>query len=818
VDRDMYEKIVLNLLSNAFKFTLEGEIEACLRDAGRGVELSVRDTGAGIAKDQLPHIFERFHRVEGVPARTHEGTGIGLALVQELAKLHGGSVRVRSELGQGSTFTLTLPKGTSHLPGDRIGAPSALPLTPMAADDYLGEALSWVDHETDQLPIFDPKLQGNSLGTLPVDIVRPRIVWADDNADMRNYVVRLLTRSYSVEACSDGETALAAVRREFPDLVLADVMMPRLDGFGLVRELRAIEQTREIPVILLSARAGEEARVEGLRAGADDYLVKPFSGGELLGRVEAHLKLARVRRDSATALRHRAEQFETLFNVAPLGVYVVDADFRIAQVNPIARPFFGDLPGGVLGRDFDQIIHMVWDQDYADELVQIFRQTLASGDSCVAPERAEFRIDRNAIEYYEWRVDRITLPDGKFGVVCYFRDISEQIRVRMLIEQSRDALREADRRKDEFLATLAHELRNPLAPIRNSIFILRSITSERAESLLEMMERQVSQMVRLVDDLMEVSRITTGKIKLLKERMELKGIVQSAIETSTPVIDAARHRLSVSLPIEELMLEGDPVRLAQVLSNLLNNAAKYTEEGGQIWLAAQREGSNVVISVRDNGIGIPGEMIPKIFDLFAQVDRSHSRDQGGLGIGLTLARSLIEMHGGTIQARSDGPDQGSEFVLRLPLVTEPSGTIPHRAWDESLGLVRPRCMFVVDDNRDSADTLAMLLKFQGAEAYTANDGPTALEALHKYRPSIVLLDIGLPGMDGFEVAQRIRELKEYRDTILVALTGWGQEEDREKSKAAGIDYHLVKPDDLRTLQDLMASMPEEQPRAVTTSL
>ena len=282
VDRDMYEKIVLNLLSNAFKFTLEGEIEVRLRDAGSAVELSVRDTGAGIAKDQLPHIFERFHRVEGVRARTHEGTGIGLALVQELAKLHGGSVRVECVLGQGSTFTLTLPKGKSHLPSDRIGALGMPALTSMAADDYLGEALSWLGRDTDQQPTFDTTLQANLRGTPPADVVRPRIVWADDNADMRDYVVRLLTPFYNIEACSDGETALAAVRREFPDLVLADVMMPRLDGFGLVKMLRAAEHTCEIPVILLSARAGEEARVEGLETGADDYLISPSAPASLL--------------------------------------------------------------------------------------------------------------------------------------------------------------------------------------------------------------------------------------------------------------------------------------------------------------------------------------------------------------------------------------------------------------------------------------------------------------------------------------------------------------------------------------------------------
>jgi signal transduction histidine kinase len=311
VDRDMYEKIVLNLLSNAFKFTLEGQIRVTLRDAGTEVELSVTDTGSGIAEDHLPHIFERFHRLEGVRARTHEGTGIGLALVQELVKLHGGSVRVTSVAGQGSTFTVTMPKGTAHLPAERIGAKPQLGSTALAAGHYVEEAMRWLPDGV-VAPTYDGSTAMAKLSqSVPADNPRPKILWADDNADMRDYVSRLLGTRYEVEAVSDGEAALAAVRRRVPNLILADVMMPRLNGFELLRALRADERTRSIPVILLSARAGEESRVEGMQTGADDYLVKPFSARELLARVNAHLNMALLRAEGEQALR-RSGQRQTL--------------------------------------------------------------------------------------------------------------------------------------------------------------------------------------------------------------------------------------------------------------------------------------------------------------------------------------------------------------------------------------------------------------------------------------------------------------------------------------------------------------------------
>ncbi len=387
----------------------------------------------------------------------------------------------------------------------------------------------------------------------------------------------------------------------------------------------------------------------------------------------------------------------------------------------------------------------------------------------------------------------------------------ERGRIEKELRRRAEQLAEMDRRKDEFLATLAHELRNPLAPIRNSLNILRLScrTGPAPEHVLEMMERQVSHMVRLVDDLMEVSRITRGKIDLHKERTELAAIIRSAVDTSRPLIEAARHQLAVSVPTEPLILEVDSVRLSQVIANLLNNAAKYTEEGGQIWLTTRREQDHVVISIRDTGVGIPAEMLPRIFDMFAQVDRTLKRSQGGLGIGLHLARTLVEMHGGKIEAHSQGPGQGSEFILRFPLAqTDSSGEEScSRMYDPRTGGSSQHRILIVDDNHDVADSLLILLQFLGADTFVAYDGQSALDALRIYRPSVVFLDIGMPGMDGHEVARQMRRMPEGRDVAIIAMTGWGQEEDRRRSKANGFNDHLVKPVNADALQALLASLP-----------
>jgi signal transduction histidine kinase len=412
----------------------------------------------------------------------------------------------------------------------------------------------------------------------------------------------------------------------------------------------------------------------------------------------------------------------------------------------------------------------------------------------------------------------VTLVERPTRVTALVSTVHTALRARERQYQARDYLLErertaetlklADRRKDEFLAILAHELRNPLAPIRNSLQILRLTASSdpAAVRVCQIMERQVNHMVRLVDDLMEVSRITRGKIELRREETDVATVIRSAVETSKPLIEAKGHQLAISLPPDPIPLYGDAIRLGQVLANLLNNAAKYTERGGQIWLAARRDGDEAVISVRDNGIGLSAEMLPVVFEMFMQVDRSSNRSEGGLGIGLTLVKNLVELHGGTIAAKSDGPGRGSEFIVRLP--------VSARKFSDSKALsvvpkapdLPQRKVLVVDDNRDAAASLGMLLRYLGTDVQTVGDGAAALSAIESYRPDVVLLDIGMPVMDGFEVARRIRENRSNDHIVLVALTGWGQTEDRNRTRDAGFNHHLVKPADISTIQTLLGAM------------
>ena len=369
-----------------------------------------------------------------------------------------------------------------------------------------------------------------------------------------------------------------------------------------------------------------------------------------------------------------------------------------------------------------------------------------------------------------------------------------------------EELREGDRRKDEFLATLAHELRNPLAPIRNSLQVMRLAGTDRStmDDSRAMIERQVQQMVRLVDDLLDISRISRGKMELRRERVELAAAVAGAVETSRPLIDRMGHTLTVTLPARPVHLHADLTRLAQVFLNLLNNAAKYSEPGGRIALTAECEGETVVVRVIDTGIGIPADMLPRIFEIFTQVDRSLERSQGGLGIGLTLVKRLTELHGGEIIARSDGPGRGSEFTVRLPILPE-SDIESQAALPPAETPASPaRRILVVDDNRDSADSLTMILEILGNEVRTAYDGVEAVEAAEAFRPNLAFLDIGLPRLNGYDAARRIRLLPDGKNVVLVALTGWGQEDDRRRSREAGFDHHLVKPVDPQELERLLA--------------
>jgi signal transduction histidine kinase/CheY-like chemotaxis protein len=414
----------------------------------------------------------------------------------------------------------------------------------------------------------------------------------------------------------------------------------------------------------------------------------------------------------------------------------------------------------------------------------------------------------------------VTLLERPVRVTTLASAVRSALRARERQYQTRAYLRErddADRRKDEFLATLAHELRNPLAPIRNALNLLRlSGAAQPSSGIWEMMDRQVDHMVRLVDDLMEVSRITRGKIALRREALDLGEVIAAAVETSRPLLEAARHELTVALPPEPLVVEGDAMRLAQVFANLLNNAVKYTDAGGRIEIEARRDDGTATVSVRDSGIGIAADALSNVFEMFVQVDARGSRAQKGLGIGLTLVRSLIELHGGSVTARSAGLGRGSEFVVRLPLAARAAARASAREISTGRTAGLPRVM-VVDDNVDAAETLAALLRLLGAEVHVVHDGTAALEAMDAFRPVVVFLDLGMPGMDGYETARRIRAQPGARQILLVALTGWGQERDRSQTAAAGFHHHLVKPAELDALQAVLGSLLESGARPIRPS-
>ncbi|WP_431286875.1 ATP-binding protein [Roseateles chitinivorans] len=710
VDREMWEKIVLNLLSNAFKFTMRGQVTVRLRQAGRDERgddrrdadadteaeadrdpgqavLEVADTGAGIPADELPKVFERFHRVAGAEGRTHEGSGIGLALVQELVRLHGGRIEASSVHGAGALFRVLIPLGREHLPQDRIERVERVAST-TGARAYVDEALRWLPaqegpRDTASREAATERIDGADAAWPAGDqrfaaTFGARVVVADDNADMRAYLRDLLSPYYAVELAADGLQALEAARREPPDLLLSDVMMPRLGGLALLAAIRADAQLGGVPVVLLSARAGEEARIEGLDAGADDYMIKPFSSRELLARLGALLELRRMRQSAEAAFRLRTRQFETLLNEAPMGVFLVEHDgttLRLREANPTARATFGD-PPDLLGARFDALIERQWGHPLSDQIVSLFQRTLETGDPYHTPEFIQERNDLGITEAYEWQISRIPLADGSMGVVCYYREISAHLKARRRLEA-------ADRQKDQFLAMLAHELRNPIAPIRSAGDVLSrlGLPDERSKKMVDIIRRQVETLTRLVDDLLDVSRITQGRVELQLGPVLLSEVIAQAVETAEPLMRERRHHFTVTSSTSvatggpPVRVHGDQARLVQCVANVLMNAAKYTDPEGRIELAMSEEppspgnAGTALIRISDDGIGVPPALQATMFDLFVQGDRALDRSQGGLGIGLSLVRQLIGMHGGSVSVHSEGPGRGARFELRLPMLS-----------------------------------------------------------------------------------------------------------------------------------------------------
>jgi signal transduction histidine kinase/DNA-binding response OmpR family regulator len=784
---------VLNLISNALKFTFEGEIAIALRSTGASFELTVRDTGTGIPAEALPRLFERFHRVQGARARTQEGSGIGLALVQEIVRMHGGIIEAASVPERGATFTVRVPFGKDHLPPDRIGGPSVPSSTALNAQPYVQEALRWLPDAATANDV-EPESEGPGLASA-------RILIADDNPDMRAYLRRLFAQRWTVEAVCDGAAALAAARRHRPDLVVADAMMPELDGFGLLRALRADAALETVPVVLLSARAGEESRAEGLEAGADDYLVKPFSVRELLARVSTHLHHGQVREAGA---RERKRLFDCLAQ-APVPIAILrgpDHVFELANAQYERLTGKSELAGKPMRVAFPEIP--------ADaELFTLFDRAYTGGETVAVDEyRQDVRHEDNTVKEEYWKLtlnplrNRAGTVEGLIAVVI---NVTDSVRARRVMSEARAKAEAANRTKDEFLAMLGHELRNPLTPILATLQHMRLRGGEAlSRRERELLERQARQLAKMVDDLLDVSRIAQGKVKLLRKPVDLADIVSRSVDVSSPLLEERGHDLTIDVP-RGLLVNGDEGRLVQVFSNLLTNAAKYTDPGGSIQILGGTEGKTALLRVRDNGMGISSDMLAHVFDRFTQGTQSSDRPQGGLGLGLSIVQNLVQLHGGVVGAKSPGPGKGSEFTVRLPLARRKSDRPKARALPgpKLKTTTNPQQILLVDDNHDIADVLADILITRGHTVAVAYDGPGALAAVTSFRPRIALLDIGLPAMDGYELARRLRKQKGLTRLRLLALTGYGQTADKRRAERAGFTEHLVKPIEVEHLLDLI---------------
>ncbi|WP_242053737.1 ATP-binding protein [Nostoc sp. FACHB-888] len=812
VDREMWEKIVLNLLSNAFKFTMAGEITVSLQWANDHIEFAVKDTGIGIPAEEIPHLFERFHRVKGSQGRTFEGSGIGLSLVQELVQMHGGTVQVTSILGAGSCFTVSIPTGSAHLSPDRISAPRTLASTALGATPYLEEALRWLPEEEGETRGV---LQQNSPCPLvPVSSSYPRILLADDNADMRDYVKRLLSQQYEVESVPDGLAALDSARGRIPDLVLTDVMMPGLDGFALLQELRADPQTRKVPIILLSARAGEEARVEGLEAGADDYLIKPFSARELLARVEAALKMARLRQEAMQreqGLRIEAEVAKAHLETVLAGIqdqfFVLDREWRYTFVNDQVAEVAGIQKEELLGKIIWEVFPDVFKSEFYNQVQQALAQQTVVQFEYFYPA------------WQRWFENRV-YPNA-FGVSIFVTDISdrksteaERDRLLQLEQAARTEAETANRIKDEFLAVLSHELRSPLNPILGWARLLqtREFDAAALKKAIATIERNAKLQAQLIEDLLDVSRILQGKLNLNMFPVNLVLVIEAALETVRLAAEAKDIQIQTMLDSSLGQVLGDSGRLQQVIWNLLSNAVKFTPEGGKIDIQLERIDTQAQVTVSDTGKGISPEFLPHVFEYFRQADSTTTRKFGGLGLGLAIVRHLIELHGGTIWAESLGEGQGAIFTVRLSLIkkelTSKQEIITALNASPTIEILAGIQILVVDDDDDTREFHTFVLEQAGARVTAVASAKEALQALAESELDMMLSDIGMPETDGYMLMRQVKALQalQAKQIPAIALTAYAGEIDQQQALESGFQKHMSKPVEPEELVKAIATL------------
>lgn len=711
-----------------------------------------------------------------------------------------------------------------------------------------------------------PKSQRQDAASTPEMIKegeRVNILIVDDQPSrLLSYEAILGDLGQNIVRASSGTEALQELmRREFA-VILLDVNMPGMDGFETAQLIHQHPRYEKTPLVFVTAfNISDMDRLKGYELGAVDYVFIPVVPAILRSKVSVLIELFTQKRELVRLNRSLAEanaelehantllQDERARDLARMNQDLERANSELARTNQIltkegavrrraeeaqqrsdvhlrtilqntsALIYQIDVEGRFVhvNRQWEQLLHCSTDEVRGKSIFELF------------PEPAATEFDRNNSRVltecrpleFEWTID---LPDGSqvvynsikaplldargvaYGIVGVSTDITAR-------KQLENTLKETDRRKDEFIALLAHELRNPLAPIVNGLELMKFKTLDDPDLVWcrDVIGRQVTHLSRLVEDLLDVSRITQGKIKLQKGELDITDVVAGAIETVRPLVEARGHRLAVELPEERLLVDGDATRLAQVLGNLLSNAVKYTQDGGNIQLRVVREDADVVIRVRDDGVGIPAEALPHLFELFTQFERTIDRSQGGLGIGLALVQRLVELHRGSVQAHSEGAGKGSEFTVRLPCHNASSValTAADATTKSASSSVEGLKVLVVDDNIDAAASLAMVLRHLQYDVHTVNSGADAILATKDFNPRVVLLDLGMPEMNGYEAAERIRGEPGGEDVLLIALTGWSQSHVRQATVRAGFDLHLVKPVDIDELHRLLSALPDD---------
>jgi PAS domain S-box-containing protein len=632
-----------------------------------------------------------------------------------------------------------------------------------------------------------------------------RILNVNDDEATRYVLSRMLRRAgYQVLEAATGRAGVELAETQAPEMVLLDVKLPDISGFDVCQRLRANPKTAGILVLHTSATfVTPDKRVEGLQRGADAYLAQPFEPEELLATVNALFR----QRSSGNGHVEASCGWHATFDAIGSAIAYLGKDGAIRSTNRVMAAMLGAPPNELVGRSFEEVAAEAFGRREIAPIRALCRSRCALTRELAIDER-----------FYQVATDPMLRADGEFvGVVLTFADVTDRKRLFLELEKRSEALAQADVRKDEFLAMLAHELRNPLAAVTTAIHLLdleppRSDTEVRLRTTLA---RQTKHLTRLVDDLLDVARVTRGKVTLQSDRVDLRKIVQQAL-AATEHAFVARHQLVVVVLGEgEFPVTGDATRLEQVVANLLSNAAKYTEPGGRIDVQLSRQpeshgGERAVLRVKDSGIGIAPEMLTQIFDVFVQVDQSLARGQGGLGIGLTVVRKLIELHGGTVHAMSEGVGKGAEFAVSLPLLATPaSDARAGTGHASSTTIPRGLRVLVIEDNIDGAEMVAALLAKWGCVVETAHDGRSGLERALRMKPDIALVDIGLPALDGYSIAERLKGAQETKRTFRIAMTGYGRGEDRARALDVGFHEHLVKPLDMTKLRNILTQYAEQ---------